>query len=386
MAGRRNRRFGVVGLLVLLAAAAARAAATPGLEQAQKTVERVRGRSFRRSVPAEEIDPARLRADLAKKFDEGLATGSENYFRSLSALGAISPGDLADLKNRLLDFYGSQVLAFYDPAAGKFFISRSGRERLSEFGESEEGLLLTHELTHALQDQYLALDRRMRELRDDGDAALALQSLLEGEATEVMIEGAVGEIPGAEDGVEAALAPLLTAGLADLDPEAKNVPEFFTQQLFFPYSEGTAYVRAWKKRGGWKAIDGLWKDPPVSTAEILHPGSKIVGAPHLLPARLPAPPGAAPVYTDTLGEWTLRFLLRRGAAPDPDKLAAAWRGDRFAFFQKGDQISYVGRIRTSDGASAAAIARAWEKTSPGSHGQARGNDVVVFTGYEKAPV
>ena len=372
--------------MLLLAAWAAAAEESPKLEQAQKTVEKVRGRQFKRPVPAEEIDAARLRADLAKKFDEGLATDSESYFRSLAALGAITEADLVDLRNRLLDFYGSQVLAFYDPSVGKFFVSRSGREKLSGFGDSEETLLFTHELTHALQDQTLSLDRRMRDLRDDSDAALALQSLLEGEATEVMIEGAVGEIPDADEGIEEALAPLLTAGLADLDPEAKNVPGFFTQQLFFPYSDGMAYVRAFKKRGGWKAIDRLWNEPPGSTAEILHPGSKIHAAPALLPDRLAAPPGFAPAYRDTLGEWTLRFLLRRAGGADPDKLAAAWRGDRFAFFRKENRIVYLGKIRTTDAASAAAILAAWEKVSPGSRGVARGSDLIVYTGYEKPPI
>jgi hypothetical protein len=174
--------------------------------------------------------------------------------------------------------------------------------------------------------------------------------------------------------------------LTDLDPEAKNVPEFFTQQLFFPYSEGTAYIRAYKKRGGCKEIDRLWNEPPGSTAEILHPGAKIPGAAGLLPGRLAAPPGATFAYRDTLGEWTLRFLLRRAGASDPEKLAAAWRGDRFAFFRKGDRVVYAGRIRTTDAPSAATILAAWEKASPGSRGIVRGSDLIVFTGYEKPPV
>jgi hypothetical protein len=362
------------------------AGASRKLEEAQKTVEKVRGREFKRGVPAEEIGAARLRADLSRKLDEGLATDTDDYFRSLAALGAIAPSDLPNLKEHLLDFYGSQVLAFYDPSVAKFFISASGKEKLSAFGDAEETLLFTHELTHALQDQYLSLDRRMRNLRDDGDAALALQSLLEGEATEVMIEGAVGEIPDADEGIEAALAPLLTANLADLDPDSRKIPDFFSQQLFFPYGEGTAYVRANKRNGGWKAIDRLWAEPPASTSEILHPGTKNPGAPDLLPSRLGSPSGAAFLFRDTLGEWTLRFLLRRAAAVDADKLAAAWRGDRFAFFRKGDQVLYAGRLRLADAESAAAVLGAWQKASPGSHGLVRGSDVIVFTGYEKAPI
>ncbi len=386
MASRAFPRARYAGVLFALALSAAGAGTSRKLEEARKTVEKVRGREFKRGVPAEEIGASRLRADLAKKFDEGLATDTEDYFRSLAALGALSPGDLPNLKERLLDFYGSQVLAFYDPSEGKFFISQSGKEKLSGFGEAEETLLFTHELTHALQDQYLSLDRRMRDLRDDGDASLALQSLLEGEATEVMIEGAVGDIPDADEGIEAALAPLLTANLSDLDPDSKKVPDFFTQQLFFPYSEGTAYVRASKKNGGWKAVDRLWVDPPGSTSEILHPGTRNPGSRDLLPVRLGPPPGAMALYRDTLGEWTLRFILRRAGVADADKLASSWKGDRFAFFRKANQILYAGVIRTADAASSAAILDAWQKASPGSRGVVRGNDVIIFTGYEKSPV
>jgi hypothetical protein len=386
MSADRRWLFRSFGVLAFLGIPALRAEAPPKLQEAQKTVERVRGREFKHGVASEEIDVSRLRSDLSKKFDEGLGTDTDTYFRSLAALGLLAKSDLPGLKERLLDFYGSQVLAFYDPSAGKFFVSESGRKKLAGFGQAEESLLLTHELTHALQDQYLSLDRRMRSLKNEGDAAMALQGLLEGEATEVMIEGALGELSDSDAGIEDALAPLLTASLTDLDPEAQKVPDFFTQQLFFPYSEGTAYIRAEKRNGGWKAIDRLWNDPPKSTSEILHPGARPVAVGDLLPPRLVPPVGATPAYRDTLGEWTLRFLLRHQGAEEPDQLAAAWRGDRFAFFRKGDDVDYVGRLRAADPSSAKSILAAWQKSAPGSRGLVRGSDVIVFTGYEKSPI
>ena len=75
-------------------------------------------------------------------------------------------------------------------------------------GDVAEKLLFAHELTHALQDQSLRLDRRFKSLRDDGDRALALQCLLEGEATVVMVRVALRDLPGADEAVEEALAPL----------------------------------------------------------------------------------------------------------------------------------------------------------------------------------
>lgn len=357
------------------------------IREARKTVEEIRGRTFRKDVPSESVGPARLRELLSQKLVEGLVIAPEDYFRSLAAIGAIDARDLPDLRGKLLDFYGGQVLAFYDPDEGKFFVSESGREKLGNYGGMEENLVFTHELTHALQDQYLSLDQRLQALRSDGDAGLALEALLEGEATEVMIESAVKDLPVGSESIESMLAPFLTSSLADLDPDAAKVPAFFAEQLFFPYSEGTAYVRAKKKSGGWKAIDALWNAPPATTAAILHPDRPAAAPepPLLSDTAVAPPPGAALLYADTLGEWTLRFLFRHAGVSEPDATAAAWRADRFLFFKNGDRVSWAGRIRAADDASAASLLAAWKKVNPASGGSVRGSDVSVWSGFEKSP-
>jgi hypothetical protein len=357
------------------------------LAEARKTVETVRGRSFKRAVPTETVGAPKLRKLLAEKLVEGLVVDPEDYFRSLAAIGAISEKELPNLRDHLLDFYGGQVLAFYDPSNGKFFVSSSAKEKLGGFSGMEESLVFTHELTHALQDQYLSLDRRIRDLKTSGDAALGLEALLEGEATEVMIEGAVKDLPGAEESVAAMLAPLLTSSLADIEPDASKVPAFFSEQLFFPYSEGTAYVREKKARGGWKAIDALWDTAPASTSEILHPGQPAISAgPILADGAVPPPPGSSFLYSDTLGEWTLRFLFRKGAVADAETAAAAWRGDRFLFFKNGNRIAYAGRIRASDSASALRLLDAWKKSTPNSSGSVHGSETTVYSGFDKSPI
>jgi len=385
---RANRPIALVFALGIAAATLARAQGfDERLAEARRTVETVRGRSFKRSVPSEAVGPARLKALLEQKLAEGLVVDPDDYFRSLAAIGAIAGGDLPGLRDRLLDFYGGQVLAFYDPAAGKFVVSSSAREKLGGFSGVEETLVFTHELTHALQDQYLSLDRRFRDLRSDGDAALAMQALLEGEATEVMIESAVADLPGADESIEAMLAPLLTSSLADLEPGAARVPSFFSEQLFFPYTDGTAYIRERKKHGGWKAIDTAWVSPPVSTSQILHPGTEMPPiARALLADTAVAPPaGSKFLYSDTLGEWTLRFLFRKAGADDADKSAAAWKADRFLFFKNGEKIGYAGRIRAADPGAALRILSAWKKLNPASEGSVKDADVSVSAGFAKSP-
>ena len=59
------------------------------------------------------------------------------------------------------------------------------------------------------QDETLRLDARTKAMKDDGDRSFALQCLLEGEATFVMIKVALKDIPGADEKAEEELAPLL---------------------------------------------------------------------------------------------------------------------------------------------------------------------------------
>ncbi|HWZ84957.1 MAG TPA: hypothetical protein VN032_02070 [Thermoanaerobaculia bacterium] len=364
------------------------------ISEVSRQVEEVRGRRFERPVPATEIDPAEARRILRSKILEGLPASAEEYLHSLAILGLIEdgPGSL----DRLVDFYASQVVAFYDPEPRRFFVVK-GAEGLvaasADMAGVAQNLIYSHELMHALQDESMRLDSRTRALKDNSDRGFALQCLLEGEATFVMIRVALKDIPGADAQAEEELGPLLTSGGLERANVPKDIPAYFVDQLFFPYSEGTEFVRAAIKKGGWPEVDRLWRDPPDSSSEILH------GAPYpppvegLLPANAAALfPGQRLVYMDTLGEWTMRFLLGR-ALPDDEaaKAATGWRGDRIAFVSSGGRMGYLWRIRFEDGLSAARFEAALRKAratrplpSPETI-QRNGRDIVLATGLAKVP-
>lgn len=362
------------------------------VRQAEKAVAAVRGLPFKHDVPETSITSVRLRQVLEEKLQEGLPVPLETYFRTLAAIGALSAADLPGLKERLLSFYESQVVAFYDPETGKFYVSDGALQKLNASGDMtsasmEREMVFTHELTHALQDQYMDLEPRLQALKNNSDQGLAFDCLLEGEATEVMIENALKDLPVSSQDVEDALDPLLTSSLADLDPSTSSIPDFFKQQLFFPYTAGTAYIRTLKKRGGWGAVNEVWRNPPNSSATILH--GKLDWAPDddLLPAggALAPPAGATFLYTDTLGEWALRFLFQRHSDTGGDAVAAAWRGDRFAFFELKGRVVYAGVIKARDGEAARHLRDAWKTVNPDAQGTVRGERVVVWTGYARAP-
>jgi hypothetical protein len=232
----------------------------------------------------------------------------------------------------------------------------------------------------------------MKELKDNGDRGLALESLLEGEATVVMVKVAMADLPRADEATEELLEPLLSAGALERSGVPKDIPDYFVEQLFFPYTGGTAYVRRTLKRDGWTGVDRLWRNPPSSTSEILHEGMSFAPAEDLLPAkdeRL-SPPGFRPLYSDTLGEWTIRFLLRRSLEEEEaDAAASGWRGDRIAFFAAGRRIAYLWRVRLESAAAARRLEDAWKKArlkNPKGETVARGGrDIVVASGFEKLP-
>ncbi len=394
-----------MAVLVAALALGASALLPARVEQVAREVEKVRGRRFERPVPASEIDARELKKVLRSKVVESFPASPEETLRTLVALGLID--ETPHLLDRLVDFYASQVIAFYDPEPRRFYVVKGadkaleGNEKKTAGGEEgdlglrdvtggmAEKLIFAHELTHALQDETLKLDRRMKDLKDNGDRALALESLLEGEATLVMVRVVLREIPSADDSAEEMLAPLLSAGSLERAGVPKDIPDYFVDQLFFPYAEGTAYVRRVLKAKGWSGMDRLWKNPPQSTSEILHEGPVFAPAEDLLPARgeTLAAPGSRLLYADTLGEWTIRFLLRRTLEEDEaDSAAAGWRGDRIVFFSSGRTISYLWRIRFESADAAERFETAWKKARKKKESFVRnGRDVLVASGLSSLP-
>ena len=359
-----------------------------------RQVEEVRGRKFERPVPATEIDMAEARKLLRAKIGEGFPAPVDEALRSLVVLGLID--ETPRLLDHLIDFYASQVVAFYDPEPRRFFVVKDSpgmKVEGLEMAAMAESLVYSHELMHALQDETLRLDSRTKALKDDSDRGLALQCLLEGEATFVMIKVMMKSLPNAGEDVEEELAPLLTAGSLERGNVPKEVPAYFADQLFLPYADGTEYVRTAFKKGGWAEIDRLWKNPPESSAEILH------GAPYpppvqgLLPSNVASLLPGRVIYTDTLGEWTLRFLLGRALPEDEaGKAATGWRGDRIAYFATpGGGMGYLWHIRFEDGLSSARFenalkkARAQRPVAGAEVVQRGGRDVVVANGLAKVP-
>ncbi|MFZ5788639.1 MAG: DUF6782 family putative metallopeptidase [Acidobacteriota bacterium] len=287
----------------------------PSLTAAARDVARLRSVGEPFAPPCRVIHPPELRAELDRKLRRDLPLSPELFVEALWRLGYIDRAE--GVYQKLLDFYISQVLGFYEPATNEMVVVRH-----QDTENSAARSVWVHELAHAAQEHRFRLPTRLLAMRDNGDAQRAASAIAEGDATLVMF--LLGPGPEALDAAEAALR-----GQSQALPRPEGLPEYFVADLVFPYAVGFSAVRRAYEVGGWAAVDRLLATPSPSTAALLHPG-RPQAAP--VPDRdLPAVPiGWREVIADTVGEWGLSFWLGRRMPRDrAEALAAGWNGDRF---------------------------------------------------------
>jgi hypothetical protein len=220
--------------------------------------------------------------------------------------------NVIDLLTKLLT---EQVVGFYDPKSKTLYVvdGRQGVERET---------VLRHELTHALQDQYVNLDSIQNVLGDD-DRVEAAQAVLEGHATVLMIGQAARTIAWdkARDAIRDARAA---------NPVFGSAPGFIAEGLLFPYIGGAEFVRT--AMGDGMTSAQLLSSLPTSTSQVLH---KEKFGPNGNPAdlvRLTAPAGVTVRYENSFGEFETRLALSEllGDVAQASAAARGHDGDRLA--------------------------------------------------------
>ncbi|MBI2215603.1 MAG: hypothetical protein HYU52_18300 [Acidobacteria bacterium] len=306
--------------LALAATIALQAGAEGRFEAQIASVEALRGKKFTAEVKHETIERAELRTFLRAQIERDLLQGTDGYLDALKALYLV---DGAVTIDPLLDLYDAQVLAFYDPAKHVYYALDEPPSGIPMPAVMVEAVQV-HELMHALQDQAFGAGARTISLQADWDAALAYQSLLEGEATLVMLAhlgekmGADLETMIAQEGMVDALRDAAERG----DSIPAGIPRYFVDSLQFPYVDGLVFVLDAYRAGGWKALDAIHANPPVSTEEILRPElyrERVAGTGR--PAHATAEATGSELLRTVLGEFHWRFLLGEDAGE-------GWESDR----------------------------------------------------------
>ena len=291
------------------------AAADSPLASEMAAVEKIRGLKFKHTVDVKTIErgeiPQRVQAEMQRQMPYPV----DDYIAVLRALQLVD-GKTTDLTAKLLALYESQVLAYYDPSKHTYFDIRELPDAVKDSVSPEllKKSVAIHELTHALQDQYFDIGAKDDSLRDDWDAQLAYHSVIEGEASLVMIGWMLGEAGQSLDNVvknDMLVNAITESAGADktIDPTA---PRYFVESLKFPYLDGLRFVIAAYKRGGWEEMNRVDRNPPRSTREILHPEEYFAHSFTVRSFNGNEPPGTLTV--EHLGEFHWNYLVGRDDA------------------------------------------------------------------------
>jgi hypothetical protein len=293
-------------------------------------VEELRGLTVTTPVARGVFDTASLCAYLREGFrkdnPESLVLGTELLYRELGLM----PEDQS-LETLYLDLLTSQVAGLYDDETKHMYVvTQSG-----EIGAAEK-FTYAHEYDHALQDQAFVLRDVIGEATDESDRTMARASVVEGDATLLMTLWAQRHLSQSE------LSEVAGAGLT---PEQQAVldrmPPILKDPLQFPYLGGLNLTAGAWGQGGFPAVDNLFRDPPDSTEQVLHPDKLAadeapvdVAFPDDLATRLGD--GWEVSLQDTFGELLLEIVLRDAGATGTADAAAGWGGDRVALIEGPD--------------------------------------------------
>ena len=306
------------------------------LSEIQPTVERSSGISATRPLHVAATDERRLRTYIERQLETQLPAEEAAAITAVYARLGLVP-DTLDLPALVAALLQEQVIGYYDPASDTLFV----HERVP-IAQLEP--VLAHELVHALQDQYMALDSARTALEDRNDALTAYQAVIEGHATFAMMEWQFTAVTGSEADLTA--MPDLGEMLEDVDLSAlgdfgstkvlEAAPAVIREGLLFPYLGGLAFVqRAWKARPERPLPFG--SDLPRSTEQILHLDRWLeADEPTALRFANPPPRGWDVVYENDLGELETRIFLEEHLGDETRARAAAagWDGDAYRLLRR----------------------------------------------------
>ncbi|WP_052200493.1 hypothetical protein [Terriglobus sp. TAA 43] len=248
----------------------------------------------------------------------------------------------------LLSLLTEQVAAFYDPKTRTV-------NMLDWVKPDEQKPVLAHELTHAVQDDRVKLEKWgspaptaiAKNVREDNEhiqldeASTARESVTEGQAMAVFVDYELQPMgktlkDAPEFGERVREMSSDTSG----SPVLSRAPLLLQESLLFPYGQGLAFEQAiLQAKGVDAAFAGTLDRPPTSSHEVMHP--------EVYMAKTPVPVLTMPnVHTlldkdwdpydvGVMGELDVRIITELfGGRAMADPLAVAWNGGIYYAAQK----------------------------------------------------
>jgi hypothetical protein len=301
----------------------------------------ISGMKLRHPVPCDFITKEKINEFLKKRVKE-VAKPEEIRAEELTLkkFGLVPPD--FDLAGNTVDLLTEQAAAFYDYDRKKLFITETTPS------ESQEPVL-AHELSHALADQNFNLGRFIKQGRKSDDGATARLAVMEGQATWIMSEFLAeknGQSLKTSPGLVAMMSNMSESGAGQY-PVFESAPLYERVTLVFPYTKGMLFQNAVFQRDGKEGFAEVFRKPPISTQQILHPDKYFADVKPTDPA-LPELrfKGYKGLVGGSLGELEHSILIEQYASKErAQELAPHWRGSNFALMEnkaaKRDVLLYA---------------------------------------------
>ena len=303
-----------------------------------RQVAAIRGLPIERPIDFEVSDRASVQAYARASLARQMPSERWSAYQALLVHTGLIPSG-TDLEELVIELYAEQIAGYYDPTRKTFHLADWLPELL------QRGVV-AHEVTHALQDQHFDLERWLAEVSPTEDGSLARAAVAEGDAMASMIAYLLEPVGATLEDLPP-LSSLLegqAGAISDAYPSFQAAPPALQRLLMFPYVEGSDFVRTALDRGGWPAVDRLYRDPPASTEQILHPERYFDARDEPRVVELPPEAAGEPLVVGSWGEFGTALVLGAALADSvlPAVAARGWDGDRYGLWRlPGGGVRYV---------------------------------------------
>ena len=315
-------------------------------ESIKREIEVLRGMKFKRPVAVSTANLKQFIGYVKERMEKDTSKEDLDAQELVAKMLGVIPVEMS-LIGTYMEMIESQVGGFYDPNTESFCL-------MEQYGGDLARVVLAHELTHALDDQYYDIDGTLAKIEKNSDQSLAYHAVVEGSGTATQNAWLMTKLSEIDAKQLKDVGGIGTAGMED-------APPYLWKPMLGVYLKGAAFlVRSSSILAGSSKtptatdVHIAFMRPPLSTEQILHP-EKYWDAEKRddpLPVKLNTehlPEGWSVLAEDTLGELGLGFVVeprakRRGLTGMFQILSTkytypaseGWGGDRYVLLARGD--------------------------------------------------